>query len=238
MRISELADATGVPVATIKFYLREKLLPPGRLTSRTSAEYDADHVERVRLIRALTDAGGLNIASVRRIVDALDSPHQEQIDMLGIAQRTLAGETSEDAETAASASVAERESGRFAPEQISPRVRALAERRGWSVLERSDPLLVRLEQAWSSCDQARVPTGEDHIDAYAEAMSLVARADIAHMPRSTAEAMRMVVVGTVMSRGLLDVLRMIEQRQAAIAHARAHARPPGDGADRARSRRP
>jgi DNA-binding transcriptional MerR regulator len=216
MRISELADTTGVPVATIKFYLREKLLPSGRLTSRTSAVYDESHVDRVRLIRALTDAGGLNIAAVRRIVDALDSPHQEQIDMLGIAQRTLAGETAEDAETAA----ADEDAARFAPGRISSRVRALAERRGWSVLERSDPLMTRLEQAWSACDQARVPTGDDHIDAYAEAMSLVARADIAHMPRSTAEAMRMVVVGTVMSRGLLDVLRMIEQREAAIAHAK------------------
>lgn len=219
MRISELADTTGVPVATIKFYLREKLLPPGRLTSRTSAVYDESHVDRVRLIRALTDAGGLNIAAVRRIVDALDSPHQEQIDMLGIAQRTLAAETAETAEDAETATVDE-DAARFAPGKISPRVRALAERRGWTVLERSDPLMTRLEQAWAACDQARVPTGDDHIDAYAEAMSLVAGADIAHMPRSTAEAMRMVVVGTVMSRGLLDVLRMIEQRESAIAHAK------------------
>jgi DNA-binding transcriptional MerR regulator len=205
MRISELADAAGVPVATIKYYLREKLLPPGRLTSRTSAEYDDSHLERVRLIRALTDTGGLGIAAVHRIVEALDSPHQERIDMMGLAQRTLAGELTEPTQ----------------PTEVSPRVRSLAERRGWTILEREDPLMARLEEAWDASDAAQVPTTDDHIDAYADSMAQVARADIAHTPRSTAEAMRMVVVGTVMSRPLLDVLRMIEQREAAIAHARA-----------------
>ena len=29
MRISELSTASGVPVPTLKFYLREGLLPPG-----------------------------------------------------------------------------------------------------------------------------------------------------------------------------------------------------------------
>ena len=41
MRISALSEATGVPVPTLKFYLREGLLHPGEATSRTRAEYDA-----------------------------------------------------------------------------------------------------------------------------------------------------------------------------------------------------
>ena len=38
MRISDLAETTGVPVHTLKYYLREGLLMPGEATSRTRAE--------------------------------------------------------------------------------------------------------------------------------------------------------------------------------------------------------
>ena len=39
MRISELSARTGVPVATIKYYLREGLLPEGERTAPTQATY-------------------------------------------------------------------------------------------------------------------------------------------------------------------------------------------------------
>ena len=55
MRISDLSEATGVPVATVKYYLRERLLHPGEVVSRTQARYDASHVERLTLVRALTE---------------------------------------------------------------------------------------------------------------------------------------------------------------------------------------
>jgi MerR HTH family regulatory protein len=65
VRISELSEATGVAVHTLKYYLREGLLMPGRPTSRTRAEYGGEHVERVRLVRALVEHGGVPIAGVR-----------------------------------------------------------------------------------------------------------------------------------------------------------------------------
>src|SRR5699024_4631448 len=77
------------PVGTIKFYLREGLLPPGWRTSRTAAEYDDAQVERIRLIRALTDAGGLGIAALRRIVTVLDSPQPARLDLLATALDSL-----------------------------------------------------------------------------------------------------------------------------------------------------
>src|SRR4051794_30992013 len=57
MRISELSQVSGVPVATIKYYLHEGLLPAGIPTSATSASYDERHVDRLNLIRALVDVG-------------------------------------------------------------------------------------------------------------------------------------------------------------------------------------
>ncbi len=76
MRISELSAQTGVTVPTIKYYLREELLPEGERSSATQAAYGEKHVERLRVIRALLDAG-VSIAETRRVLGALDDPPAE-----------------------------------------------------------------------------------------------------------------------------------------------------------------
>lgn len=73
MKMAQLSRDSGVPVATIKFYLREGLLPPGARTEPNQADYDGTHVRRLKLIRAFVDVGGLSVASARRVLDALDS---------------------------------------------------------------------------------------------------------------------------------------------------------------------
>ena len=55
LKISELAEAAGVPVATVRHYLREGLLPEGRKTSRNMAYYPPELVERIRLIKTLQE---------------------------------------------------------------------------------------------------------------------------------------------------------------------------------------
>jgi DNA-binding transcriptional MerR regulator len=100
MRISELSVATGVPVATIKYYLREGLLAPGERTSPNQARYDATHVRRLRLIRALLGPGGLDVATAKEVVAAIDSELPIN-HVFGIAQRAasvrLAGLGGDDA---------------------------------------------------------------------------------------------------------------------------------------------
>jgi DNA-binding transcriptional MerR regulator len=61
MWMAELAARSGLSVATIKFYLREGLLPPGEATGATRSRYDESHVRRLRLIRALTEVAGLRL---------------------------------------------------------------------------------------------------------------------------------------------------------------------------------
>ena len=89
VRISELSRVSGVPTATIKYYLREKLLPDGRLTSPTQAQYDQAHVARLRLIRALLGPGGLSVAKARRVLEAIDDAGTPTVDLLGIAHCAL-----------------------------------------------------------------------------------------------------------------------------------------------------
>ena len=57
MRLAELSERSGVSTATIKYYLREGLLPPGRQINATTAEYDEEHLRRLRLVRAMIQVG-------------------------------------------------------------------------------------------------------------------------------------------------------------------------------------
>src|SRR5216683_2200380 len=75
MKIAELSARSGVPVGTIKFYLRERLLPRGRLRARNQAEYDARHLERLRLVGTLTATAGVGIGEAREIIRALEVPN-------------------------------------------------------------------------------------------------------------------------------------------------------------------
>ena len=85
MRIGELSRRTGVPVPTIKYYVREGLLPAGQLTSPNQASYDDAHERRLRLIRALLDVGGLKVAAIAEVLAAVDDPGRSVHKVLGVA---------------------------------------------------------------------------------------------------------------------------------------------------------
>lgn len=51
MKIGELAEATGTPVETIRFYEREGLLPPPRRADNNYRVYVPEHFERLSFIR-------------------------------------------------------------------------------------------------------------------------------------------------------------------------------------------
>ncbi|MEM9746074.1 MAG: MerR family transcriptional regulator [Actinomycetota bacterium] len=72
MRMAELSRLSGVPTATIKYYVREGLLPAGETTAPNQARYDQQHLDRLSLIRALREAAGLSIATIGRVLDAMD----------------------------------------------------------------------------------------------------------------------------------------------------------------------
>lgn len=71
-RIAELSARADVAIGTIKFYLREGLLPPGRATGKTQSLYTAAHVRRLRLVRALSEVGGLSVAQIRSVTAVID----------------------------------------------------------------------------------------------------------------------------------------------------------------------
>lgn len=74
LRISDLSRETGVTTATIKFYIREKLLPaPTLKTGRNMAYYDRSFVTRIRFIKELQQKRFLPLDVIRAILDQNDS---------------------------------------------------------------------------------------------------------------------------------------------------------------------
>ena len=72
VRLAELSRRSGVPRSTIKFYIREGLLPPGDSKARNQALYGEGHLERLALIRALREVARLPLDVIARVARELD----------------------------------------------------------------------------------------------------------------------------------------------------------------------
>lgn len=72
LRIGELAKRAGVPVGTIKYYLREGLIAPTRKTGQTMSWYDASLVERLQAIKELQQRQFLPLDVIRETLDKGD----------------------------------------------------------------------------------------------------------------------------------------------------------------------
>ncbi len=86
MRVAELSRRTGVSVASIKYYLREGLLPAGERTGPNQADYGEAHVHRLRLVRALLDVGGISVAAAKDVLGVVDDDDVALHASLGVAQ--------------------------------------------------------------------------------------------------------------------------------------------------------
>ncbi|MCP4906825.1 MAG: MerR family transcriptional regulator [bacterium] len=67
LRVAELAEAAGVGIDTVRFYQARGLIPAPTRRGRF-AIYSADHLERVRRIRSLVEAG-FSLAQIRRLLE-------------------------------------------------------------------------------------------------------------------------------------------------------------------------
>jgi DNA-binding transcriptional MerR regulator len=72
LKISELAEAADVPVATVRHYLREGLLPEPVKTSRNMAYYPPEFAERIRLIKQLQEERFMPLRVIRELLDSAD----------------------------------------------------------------------------------------------------------------------------------------------------------------------
>src|SRR5919201_5583310 len=96
LKISELAERSGVPVATVRHYVREGLLPEPVKTSRNMAYYPPEFVERIRVIKQLQEERFMPLRLIRDLLDRQDAEPERLRAMIEledrILERALAGE--------------------------------------------------------------------------------------------------------------------------------------------------
>lgn len=209
MRISELSRQAGVPIATIKFYLREGLLQPGERTSRTQAEYGEHHLRRLRLITALSQVAGLSIQRMAAIIALIDHPGDDLLSALGAAVKQLPpylADTDDD-----------QMAYRLADDALS------------SIGRRTDvhsDALGQLGHALQSLRSAGVPITEERLRIYADHMGAIADYEVATMPDQAPDALAYAVVGMTLCESVLLALRRIALQEAATAALQG---PPRNG---------
>lgn len=192
MWLSELSERSGVPIPTIKYYRREGLLPPGDPVGATRSRYDASHLDRLRLVRALVDVAGMPIARVREVLAVVDDDTVPLATAMGAAHRQLSPEP-DPAPT----------------EDSTRRVAALLRSRRWRV-EPDGRHALALAAALDAMDAAGTPLGDATLRTYADAAESVARADVASTGALGREgAVERAVTGTVLGERVLVALRRL-----------------------------
>ena len=197
MRISDLSRQSGVSIPTIKFYLREGLLPPGTPTAPNQATYDAAHLRRLHLIRVLVDVGDLSLGAVRRVLAALERRDAPLHEILAEAHTALRHET---ASTDPALAPARAETDAWLAEL------------GWKVGD-GNPAREDLAAALLALRGLGWEVGPEVFERYATHASALAEAEIAYVatapqPEAAVEA---TVIGTVVFERALVALRRLAQ---------------------------
>ncbi|MGC3003709.1 MerR family transcriptional regulator [Streptomyces sp. G35A] len=205
MRISELSRRSGVSNATIKYYLREGLLPPGRATAATQAEYDETHLRRLRLIRALTGVRGLSVAAAKHVLDAIAECQTDTHRLLGI----VFGIWPSDA--------GKPETNGDGPPQESPEADALIDAMGWSVSE-YNPARQVIDQTLRTLRSLGIEYDWQALLPYADLAARTARHDLDRLQTVTdpLEKAEQAVLLTFLLEPALMALRRLAQEDESI----------------------
>ncbi|MEV0203017.1 MerR family transcriptional regulator [Nonomuraea sp. NPDC050691] len=201
--MAELSADTGVPVPTIKYYLREGLLPPGRPVGRNQADYGPAHVRRLKLVRALAEYGGLSIAAIGELVRHLDDPEVSGNNLLGLGQLTVTA----------------RQEPQPGPhvERARRVLDELCARRGWKDM-REHPSYAALVGVLASLEDLGREDMLGALPDYAEAAERIAEADMRVVGDldDRERALEVVVLGTLVGDTLLTGLRRLAQANVAL----------------------
>ncbi|GAA1255667.1 MerR family transcriptional regulator [Pseudonocardia aurantiaca] len=201
-----------MPIPTIKFYLREGLLPPGERTSPNQAQYGEEHARRLKLIRALVDVGGLSIVASRAVLGHLDSVGVDTLEQLGKVQYSLTQRREREQE--------DDDAWRAAEDQVE----GLVERHGWTI-RGDNPARASLIEVIATLHRLGQHDVLDLLDRYADAAEGLAAAEVAAMwaRPSIEDRAEGVVTFAVLADALIAALRRLAQenqvvRTAAVGH--------------------
>ncbi|MEU6659026.1 MerR family transcriptional regulator [Streptomyces sp. NPDC046821] len=205
MRLAELSELSGVPIPTIKYYLREQLLPPGRRVTATQAEYDDSHLRRLRFVRALIQVGRVPVATAREVLAAVDDDSLGRTFRLGGALWALPQPPEEPADD---------------PDIIKATaiVDQLLEELGWTTsrdVGSLSPSYRSLVATVATLNRLGYTCGTAELAPYARHMERVAEHDIDRLDTFPGEAEKVeaAVAGVILVEPVLLMLRRIAQEE-------------------------
>jgi len=91
VKLSELADRSGVSTTTLKHWIRVGVLPAGRLRNRTTAIYEQRHLDRARLILVLRDVYRASTAEIRSLTEVIDTEGTTTLEVMNACQEFALG---------------------------------------------------------------------------------------------------------------------------------------------------
>ncbi|MBB0244978.1 MerR family transcriptional regulator [Streptomyces alkaliphilus] len=212
MRISDLSRLSGVPITTIKYYLREGLLPPGTPTAHNQAVYDDDHLRRLRLIRALVSVRGLSVNATAELLEALSRDDGDLHRTLGLVLGALP--------------VGEHPAGDQPAGDTVPRARLeeaekLIEALGWRIHRRSEGRLA-LARALYEMAEVGLPLRVETLVPYARLTERIAALDLDQLAGDEDDhidiAERAVLTTILLEPVLLLLRRMAQENESASRH--------------------
>jgi DNA-binding transcriptional MerR regulator len=89
MKIGEVAERSGVPAKTIRFWEDQRLLPAPARTAADYREFDPAILERLAFIRH-AQAAGLTLDHIRQVLDIRDGGQPPCVHVAGLIARRLA----------------------------------------------------------------------------------------------------------------------------------------------------
>lgn len=201
MQISELSDRSGLTVQTIKFYIREGLLPKGSAVSATRSEYGRPHLERLRLISALREVGDLPVAAIQRIITAIEDDDVSLHDLFGTTQYAIGPHVATPHDP----------HWRAAREDVDSLVREL----GWNVTDRA-PARDLLAHTFVALRRLGFPITLTDLRPYVLAATEMAEHEIGRVDdrASRARTVHSLLVSTVLYEQVLTALHRLAQEDA------------------------
>lgn len=177
---------------TLKFWIREGLLPPGKKLNATTASYGESHLHRIALIRYIRTSVQCSTTRIRELTNAIDSD-APRIRVIELSQRIALELTHPQAEN------------------LHPRVAALCERIGWPVFPSwaGEELAAFLIEA----EDAGLQFTDEFLDVYATAFKLIA----GHNVNTVSSAQTPDELALQVVRGI-TIARRLENTMSALAH--------------------
>lgn len=205
MRISELAAAADMSLATVKYYLRIGLLPAGERVSTTESRYGKAQLRRLRLIRALREVVDLPIDRIADVLSAIDEPSETAYQTLGRAMGALAAAEPNPTDSPD-------------PEPY-PRAHAAIQKLGLTY-DPEFPAVGQLDRALAAADSVGVPVDDERLAVLGEHLMALAEFDLSRMPADPAAAVEYAVLGTALHEPVVLALRRISHQHLAARAGR------------------